>query len=38
MRFKKSRNDIVNEYIAGLDEDIAPLFIAIRAAVLAAGP
>ena len=38
MKFKKSKNDIVNEYIANLDNDIAPLFIAIRAAVLAAAP
>ena len=38
MRFKKSRNDIVNEYISTLNEEIAPLFIAVRAAVLAAGP
>ena len=38
MKFKKSKNDIVNEYIAGLDDDIVPLFIEIRAAVLAAGP
>lgn len=38
MKFKKSKNDIVNEYIEALDEDIAPLFVAVRAAVLAAGP
>lgn|GEM_PF-597151 len=38
MKFKRSRNDIVNEYISALSEDIAPLFIAIRAAVLAAEP
>ncbi|NUQ86621.1 MAG: DUF1801 domain-containing protein [Anaerolineales bacterium] len=37
MKFKKSKNDIVNEYIKALDDDIAPLFIAVRAAVLAAG-
>ncbi len=38
MKFKKSKNDIVNEYIEGLKDDIAPLFIDIRATVLAAGP
>jgi len=38
MKFKKSKNDIVNEYISHLDEDIGSLFIAIRAAVLSAGP
>ncbi len=38
MKFKKSKNDIVNEYIEALKEDIAPLFIDIRATVLAAGP
>lgn len=38
MKFKKSKNDIVNEYISNLGDDIAPLFIAIRAAILAAGP
>lgn len=38
MKFKKSKNDIVNEYISTLSEEIAPLFIAVRAAVLAAGP
>jgi hypothetical protein len=38
MKFKKSRNDIVNEYISCLGEEIAPLFIAVRAVVLAAGP
>jgi hypothetical protein len=37
MKFKKSKNDIVNEYIATLDPDIAPLFLAIRESVLAAG-
>jgi len=37
MKFKKSKNDIVNEYIEALDPDIAPLFIEIRKAVLAAG-
>jgi hypothetical protein len=38
MKYTQSKNDIVNEYLEGLDEDIAPLFLAIRACVLAAGP
>jgi hypothetical protein len=38
MKFKRSRNDIVNEYLENLHEDIAPLFHAVRSAVLAAGP
>lgn len=38
MKFKKSKNDIVNEYIEGLDSEIAPLFLDIRDCVLAAGP
>lgn len=38
MKFKKSKNDIVNEYIKALNEEIAPLFVAVRSAVLAAGP
>jgi len=38
MKFKKSKNDIVNEYIEGLEEDITPLFLEIRNSVLAAGP
>jgi len=38
MKFKKSDNDIVNEYIKALNDDIAPLFLDIRAAVLEAGP
>ena len=33
-----SQNDIVNEYIDDLDEAVAPLFLKIRACVLAAGP
>jgi len=37
MKFKKSKNDIVNEYIEGLDPEIAPLFLEIRDCVLAAG-
>jgi hypothetical protein len=38
MRYKKSKNDIVNEYIESLNEDIAPLFLDIRSTILAAGP
>ena len=38
MRYAKSKNDIVNEYINALNEDIAPLFLEIRSCVLAAGP
>lgn len=38
MKYAKSKNDIVNEYINALNEDITPLFIAVRAVVLAAGP
>jgi hypothetical protein len=38
MKYKKSKNDIVNEYIENLDRDIAPLFLGIRECVLAAGP
>ena len=38
MKFKRSQNDIVNEYIEGLNEEIAPLFLEIRDCVLAAGP
>lgn len=38
MKFKRSKNDIVNEYIEHLDTDIATLFVAIRDCVLAAGP
>lgn len=37
MKYKKSKNDIVNEYIDNLDADIAPLFLDIRACVLEAG-
>ncbi len=33
-----SKNDNVNEYLAGLEPGIAPLFHAIRAGVLKAGP
>jgi len=37
MKFKKSKNDIVNEYIENLEKDIAPLFLEVRDCVLAAG-
>lgn len=37
MKYKKSKNDIVNEYIENLDEEIAPLFLGIRNCVLEAG-
>jgi hypothetical protein len=38
MKYTKSKNDIVNEYIENLPENIAPLFLEIRSTVLAAGP
>lgn len=38
MQFKKSKNDIVNQYIEDLGADIAPLFIDIRSTILAAAP
>jgi hypothetical protein len=38
MKYKKSKNDIVNEYIENLDEAIAPLFLEVRSSVLEAGP
>ncbi|MBL8080704.1 MAG: DUF1801 domain-containing protein [Anaerolineales bacterium] len=38
MKYAKSKNDIVNEYIHALNEDIAPLFLEIRSCILAAGP
>jgi hypothetical protein len=38
MTHTPSKNDIVNDYLDALDADIAPLFHAVRAAVLAAGP
>jgi len=38
MKYKKSKNDIVNEYIENLEKDITPLFLEIRACVLSAGP
>lgn len=33
-----SKNDIVNEYMLSLSQDIVPLFQAVRACILAAGP
>ena len=38
MNTKHSQNDVVNEYLNGLDAAIAPLFFAVRECVLAAGP
>lgn len=38
MKYKKSKNDIVNDYIENLDQTIAPLFLEIRECVLTAGP
>ena len=38
MKYAKSKNDIVNEYIGDLNDEIAPLFLEIRSCVLAAGP
>jgi hypothetical protein len=38
MKYTKSKNDIVNEYIDALNEDIAPLFLEIRSCILGAGP
>jgi hypothetical protein len=38
MNYQPSRNDIVNEYINNLSEEIAPLFVQIRACVLDAAP
>ncbi len=38
MNYIKSQNDIVNEYLSNLDEAIAPLFLELRACILAAGP
>lgn len=38
MKFRKSKNDIVNEYIGSLDVGIAPLFLEIRECILTAGP
>lgn len=38
MQYTKSNNDMVNDYLNALSEDIAPLFLAIRACILAAGP
>lgn len=38
MNHQPSQNDIVNDYLAELDPDIAPLYHDIRATVLAAAP
>ena len=38
MNTKHSQNDVVNDYLNGLDAAIAPLFFAVRECVLAAGP
>jgi hypothetical protein len=38
MRYAKSKNDIVNDYLAALDRGIAPLFHAVRACLLKTGP
>ncbi len=38
MNYIPSQNDVVNEYLANLDEAIAPLFMQVRACVLEAGP
>ena len=37
MKYTKSQNDIVNEYIEALSADIAPLFLEIRSCILEAG-
>lgn len=38
MNDKPSQNDIVNEYIDQLPDEMAPLFLKIRACILEAGP
>ena len=38
MNYAKSKNDNVNEYLEALEPGIAPLFHAVRACVLKAGP
>ncbi|GJM43091.1 MAG: hypothetical protein DHS20C20_33730 [Ardenticatenaceae bacterium] len=38
MNYQPSQNDIVNDYIDNLSEEIAPLFLEVRACILAAGP
>jgi hypothetical protein len=37
MKYTKSKNDIVNEYIEDLPKEVAPLFLAIRSCILEAG-
>jgi hypothetical protein len=36
MKYTKSKNDIVNEYIEALPEEIAPLFLDVRSCILEA--
>lgn len=38
MKFTKSKNDVVNDYLRALGDEIAPLFLDIRSCILAAGP
>ena len=38
MNYTPSQNDIVNDYLDNLDEEIAPLFLEIRACILDAAP
>ena len=38
MKYTKSKNDVVNDYLGHLPPEIAPLFLEIRACILAAGP
>ena len=38
MKYIKSKNDVVNEYIGTLPEEIAPLFLDVRDCILNAGP
>ena len=38
MNDKPSRNDIVNEYLLNLSNEVAPLFLEIRACILDAAP
>lgn len=38
MKYKKSNNDIVNEYIDNLPKDITPLFLEIRKVILDVEP
>lgn len=38
MKYAKSKNDVVNDYLANLSADIAPLFLDVRACILKASP